>query len=197
MSDSSHKYSEYLKTRRWSGLIYRYIFIYPFFLQYLGLKNVDYGCGIGDFLNFAKFFKKHALGLDINPHNIQICRQQGHVAELLKSNQQYFTDKKNSINCIVLDNVLEHISDPHFVMSDICHGLITGGYLIIGIPVGQAGYKADPDHKMYYDEDALKSLLEEYSLIKTRAFYRPLHIKYFRNRLKQFCYYAVFQKAGA
>ena len=43
MSDSSHKYSEYLKTRRWSGLIYRYIFIYPFFLQYLGLKNVDYG----------------------------------------------------------------------------------------------------------------------------------------------------------
>ena len=48
---TAKKYNHYLKGRRWTGLIYRYLYIYPFFIKYLGKRNIDYGCGIGDFLH--------------------------------------------------------------------------------------------------------------------------------------------------
>ena len=40
-------------------MIYRFLFIYPFFIKYLGKRNIDYGCGIGDFLRFAKYLGKN------------------------------------------------------------------------------------------------------------------------------------------
>ena len=58
MTNKDKDYSSYLQTRRWSGFVYRYLFVYPFFLKYLGKNNFDYGCGVGDFLKFAKIFKK-------------------------------------------------------------------------------------------------------------------------------------------
>ena len=63
---SKTNYYHYLTKRKPSGFLYRFTFVYPFFLKYLGRNNLDYGCGIGDFLYFCKILKKQICGCDIN-----------------------------------------------------------------------------------------------------------------------------------
>lgn len=195
MSNKDKDYANYLQTRRFTGFIYRYLFVYPFFLKHLGKINFDYGCGVGDFLKFTKIFNKKVVGLDVNRENLKICQNRSCIVDLLVPGKKYFKDKKNSADCIVLDNVLEHISSPREVIEDIHDGLKPNGKLIVAIPVGEKGYHSDPDHKIYYDENDLNSLLTPYGFKKKIEFYRPLKNSWMRKYMKQFCYYAVYSKA--
>jgi len=197
MSNKDKDYADYLQTRRWSGFIYRYFFVYPFFLKYLGKNNFDYGCGVGDFLKFANIFKKHVVGLDVNRENLKICQNRRCSVDLLIPKTKYFDNKKNSVDCIILDNVLEHISSPKEVIEDIFDGLKPSGMLIVAIPVGEKGYQSDPDHKIYYSESDLKRLLSSYGFKKKIEFYRPFNNSWMRKHMRQFCYYAVYAKVVA
>ena len=194
MTNKDKDYANYLQTRRWSGFVYRYLFVYPFFLKYLGKNNYDYGCGVGDFLKFAKIFKKKIIGLDVNKENLKICQNRGCCVDLLFPKKKYFDHKKNSVDCIILDNVLEHIASPNEVIEDICDGLKPSGTLIVAIPVGEKGYQSDPDHKIYYSESDLNSLLSSYGFKRKIDFYRPYNISWMRKNMKQFCYYGIFRK---
>jgi ubiquinone/menaquinone biosynthesis C-methylase UbiE len=194
MSNKEKEYANYLQTRRWSGFVYRYLFVYPFFLKYLGNHNYDYGCGVGDFLKFAKIFKKNIIGLDVNKENLKICQQRHCIVELIKPDKKYFKDKKNSADCIIMDNVLEHIAKPKEAIEDILYGLNPKGSLIIAVPVGEKGYQSDPDHKVYYDENKLDKLLTPYGFRRHNSFYRPFNNSWVRKNMKQFCYYAVFKR---
>lgn len=194
MNEQDLKYSKYLQKRRITGLIYRYIFVYPFFLRYLGKRNFDYGCGVGDFLKFADIFKIKITGLDINTENIKVCKNRKYDAQLLGSNSDYFNNLRNSADCIVMDNVLEHIQRPEKIIKDISQGLKPSGNLVIAIPVGEKGYQSDPDHKIYYDELKLEKLMKSYSFERVIFFYRPFKNKWLRDNLRQFCYYAVYRK---
>ena len=195
MSDNNKDYANYLQTRSFKGLIYRFFFVYLFFLKYLGENNYDYGCGIGDFLVFSKIFKKKIIGLDVNNENLKICDNRNCRTDLLVPKRNYFQDKKNSADCILLDNVLEHISSPKEVIEDIYDGLKPGGNLIVAIPVGEKGYQSDPDHKIYYSEYDLNILLKSYGFKKNNHFYRPLNSSWMRKNLRQFCYYSIYSKA--
>lgn len=194
MSKKDKDYAHYLQTRRFTGFIYRYLFVYPFFLKYLGKNNFDYGCGVGDFLKFAKIFKKKVVGLDINRENLKICQKRSCSVDLLLPKRKYFHNKKNSVDCIILDNVLEHIASPKEVIEDIRNGLKPSGTLIVAIPVGEKGYQSDPDHKIYYSESDLNSLLSPYGFKRKIDFYRPFNNSWIRKNMKQFCYYGVFRK---
>jgi ubiquinone/menaquinone biosynthesis C-methylase UbiE len=194
MSNNYKDYAKYLQTRRFTGFVYRYLFVYPFFLKYLGKNNFDYGCGVGDFLKFAKIFKKKIVGLDINSENLKICNNKDCIVELLTPNGEYFQDKNNIADCIVLDNVLEHISSPKVVIEDLYHGLKPNGILIVAIPVGEKGYQSDPDHKIYYNENDLNNLLTPFGFKKIDQFYRPFNNFWIRKNMKQFCYYAIYSK---
>ena len=187
-------YTKYLQTRSWPGFVYRYLFVYPFFLKYLGKNNYDYGCGVGDFLKFAKIFKKKIIGLDVNKENLKICQNRGASVDLIVPARKYFHDKKNVVDCIILDNVLEHIASPEELIEDIYDGLKSNGKLIVAIPVGEKGYQSDPDHKIFYNEDDLDNLLTRFGLRKDFQFYRPFNNSWMRNNMKQFCYYAVYFK---
>ena len=187
------QYASYLLTRRWTGLAYRYLFIYPFFLRFLGKKNLDFGCGIGDFLGFCNLFKKKIIGVDINPFNIDVCKKRSLDAMLLTKNMLIQLGQ-GSFDTIVLDNVLEHILFPQPTLKNINALLKDHGLLIVGIPVGDAGFKADEDHKVFYDEQGLDELLKGYNLIKMDHFYRPFNNGILRKNLRQFCYYSVYRK---
>ena len=102
--------------------------------------------------------------------------------------------KKESYDTVILDNVLEHIINPKFELSIIKKILRLNGYLIVGIPVGEAGYKSDPDHKGYYDEESLNRLLNDYAFEKVTDFFRPFKNNYLRKKLKQYCYFAIYKK---
>jgi SAM-dependent methyltransferase len=194
MTKKDKDYAIYLQTRRWSGFVYRYLFVYPFFLKYLGKNNFDYGCGVGDFLRFVKVFKKNIIGLDVNNENLKICQNKNCSVDLLVHESKYFQDKKNTADCIVLDNVLEHISSPKEVIEDIYEGLKPNGNLIVAIPVGDKGYYSDPDHKIYYNENDLSILLNSYGFKKKDHFYRPFNNSWIKKNMKQFCYYAIYSK---
>lgn len=190
---SKKKYFTYLKSRRLSGIIYRYLFIYPFFLRFLGKNTIDYGCGVGDFLRFTTLFKKRCIGFDINNYNIAECKRRGFKVQ--KISKKFLSKLKiNSYDTVVLDNVLEHILNPHLELSVIKKTLKVNGLLVVGIPVGEAGYNSDPDHKVFYDEQRLDNLLSYYDFVKISSFYRPFENNYLRMKLKQYCYFAIYKK---
>ena len=193
MRKQKKNYSNYLMSRSWTGIFYRYFFIYPFFLKYLGNNSLDYGCGIGDFLLFAKLFNKNTEGTDINDYNVKICKQRKLIANVL-DNKFVTKNKKNPYDSIILDNVIEHIKDPTNTIKYLNILLKHHGFLLIGIPVGEAGYKADPDHKIYYSEDSLDKLFKKNGFKKINVFYRPFKNNFLRKHLRQFCYYSVYQK---
>lgn len=192
MRENRH-YASYLLSRRWTSLAYKYLFIYPFFLSFLGRKNLDFGCGIGDFLGFCNLFKKKIIGVDINSFNIDVCKKRSFDARLLTKNMLVELGQ-GSFDTIVLDNVLEHILSPQPTLKNINNLLKDRGLLIVGIPVGDAGFKADQDHKVFYDEQGLDILLKRYNLIMIDHFYRPFNNDTLRKNLRQFCYYSVYRK---
>jgi len=187
------EYSEYLESRSLLGILYKLFFIYPKFFKYFGANNLDYGCGIGDLLYFSKLFNKKLLGVDPNKFNISVCKNRGLNANYL-SNNFFNSSKKEIYDCIVMDNVLEHISKPEKTLKIINQILKKKAFLIIGVPVGKVGFLADPDHKIYYDEKSLDQKLNKYSLSKESFFYVPFNLKFFRDQSKMFCFYAIYKK---
>jgi 2-polyprenyl-3-methyl-5-hydroxy-6-metoxy-1,4-benzoquinol methylase len=137
---SYKKYFKYLKTISTIGTIYRFLFIYPFFLKYLGKKNIDYGCGIGQFLKYCKFFRKNILGLDINPYSIKYCKKNDLNCLLIKPVENVCKIVSENNDCVILDNVLEHIENPSKIIKDLKKIIRLKGYLIIGVPIGVAGF---------------------------------------------------------
>jgi ATP-dependent helicase YprA (DUF1998 family) len=97
----------------------------------------------------------------------------------------------------VLDNVLEHITDPTKPLIYIKDLLTKNGKLLVGVPVGDAGYRSDPDHKVYYNEKKLNDTLSHYGFEEITVFYRPFKSQYLCDNLKQYCFYAVYQKRAA
>lgn len=187
---SKYNYHKYLITRNYKGLLYKWLFIFPFFVKYLGKNNIDYGCGIGDFLRFCKIFKKNIVGLDVNKFNIKYCNSK-------KLNAKFFTNKFYSDikhDCVILDNVLEHLEFPDDILINISNLLKKNGYFIVGVPVGEAGFRADSDHKVFYKEKTLDNLMKTYNFSKVNFFYRPWKSSYFRKKLRIYCYYAVYRK---
>jgi SAM-dependent methyltransferase len=184
----NNDYFEYLKTRSKLALFYRFNFVYPFISKMLQGKVLDIGCGIGDFL----MFKKGVVGIDINSLNIDYCKQQGWEAYLIENNKFPFDD--NSFEGAVLDNVLEHLTEPHFTLLEAKRVLKNKSRIIIAVP-GIKGYEMDNDHKQFYDEVAMSKLLKDFGFINIKYFYRPTFIKstYFSKKLSQYCIYGVFE----
>ncbi|MBT7243759.1 MAG: class I SAM-dependent methyltransferase [Flavobacteriaceae bacterium] len=187
---TAKKYHDYLKKRKWTGLLYRYLFVYPFFVKYLGSNNIDYGCGIVDFLRFSQYLRFKVHGLDVNADNVRACQRKLLSAARI-SDQSIL---QGSVDTIVLDNVLEHIKDPTETLNHIKDLLKRNGSLLVGVPVGDAGYRSDPDHKVYYDEKKLKDTLDRYGFEEITVFYRPFNSQYLRDNLRQYCFYAVYRK---
>lgn len=191
---SHKKYFKYLKTISTIGTIYRFLFIYPFFLKYLGQKNIDYGCGIGQFLKYCKFFRKNILGLDINPYSIKYCKKNDLNCLLIKPVKNVCKIVSENNDCVILDNVLEHIENPSKMINDLKKIIRLKGYLIIGVPIGVAGFKADPDHKFLFSEKSLDNLLLNNCFKKIKSFHRPFKSKWMKKNLTQYCLYSVYQK---
>jgi SAM-dependent methyltransferase len=188
------KYFLYLKKRSVVGLLYRYIFIYPKFIKFLKIRNIDYGCGIGDFITFCKFFNINIKGYDPNPY------VQNFIIE--KLGDDVLVSKKNlslkrsvsSYDTVILDNVLEHAKSPKQLIKDTYNLLKKNGYLIVGFPIGVAGYNADPDHKFYLEEKKLIDFICSFGFVINNVFYTPFHSKYLEKNLSAYCAYMVFKK---
>lgn len=181
-------YHEYLSKRSSLGYLYRKFLLYPKLNEVLKGVSLDVGCGIGDMLKF----RSNMIGVDINPVNVNYCKDQGLNCFVMQSGLLPF--QPNSFDSVLLDNVLEHVEGPEDLIAEVNRVLRLGGILLVGVP-GVKGYLSDPDHKFFYDEKALKLLVEEHGFLIKEYFYMPLFkSKWLSDRLRQYCIYSVWTK---
>ena len=181
------RYYEYLKGRSRLGLWYRRYWLYPQLCNQVHGLTLDLGCGIGDFLSY----RTGTVGVDINPATVEWCRQQGLDARLMPPDLLPF--EKASFDSVVLDNVLEHLTEPKPLLAEIHRVLRPSSVLVVGVP-GKRGYASDPDHKVYYDEVSLISTMADARFCLQRLFHIPFRSEWLNVRMRQYCVYGVFQR---
>jgi SAM-dependent methyltransferase len=185
---SSQAYFDYLTQRSLSGLIYRRLFLYPRLSRMLAGRILDYGCGIGDFL----FYRKNSSGVDINQHGVDYCKSRGLDVRLVTDGIIPHTE--SSFDSVILDNVLEHIppADVDRTLDEIMRVLRPGGTLLVGVP-GIKGYAADSDHKCFYTESDVISLLAGYGAIPKKVLHAPFRSQWANRHMSQYCVYIAFK----
>ena len=181
------EYFSYLRHRSLSGLLYRRFWLYPRLSRDLQDPVLDVGCGIGDFVAY----RRGSVGVDVNACAVSWCRRRGLDVRLMEEDRLPFAD--GSFNSVVLDNVLEHLSEPSKLLAEIRRVLAPGGKLTIGVP-GTLGYASDPDHKKFYEESNLKQVLDIAGFSLRDVFFMPMKWKWLDRRLPQYCLYGQFER---
>jgi SAM-dependent methyltransferase len=186
---SEVNYHNYLLKRSKLSQIYRNNILYPALSRQFQGRVLDVGCGIGDFLQF----RKDTVGVDINKYNVEYCRKLGLEAYPIENGKYPFGDQ--SFDGAILDNVLEHLTDPSPTILEIKRILKGGGRFIIGVP-GKKGYTMDDDHKNFYEENDLERLLHLFGFERLRYVYGPMFLKsdFLSRSISQYCIYGVFRK---
>tara|TARA_X000000950_G_scaffold264286_1_gene337397 strand:- start:1787 stop:2344 length:558 start_codon:yes stop_codon:yes gene_type:complete len=178
-------YFEYLKNISWKGKAYRDLVVYPLIEKWAKGSVLDVGCGIGSFVKRNENYK----GVDINKECVMFCKNAGLDVKEMELDVLPF--KNYMFDTIILDNVLEHIEDPDSIVREISRVLRPNGRIIVLVP-GHKGYKADDDHKNFYDFKALDDLGKKYSLAIEKKISLPL--PFLSKYLSFFCYFAVFRQ---
>jgi SAM-dependent methyltransferase len=139
-------------------------------------KNVaDFGAGAGMFLDLVKAYAKSTIGIEPSQHLKDVIKERGH-----RHFNYSFDVPKNSVDCAVSFDTLEHIEDPILFINDIFTSLTEGGKLYIGVP-NQDDFlkKLEPDylpffyhksHLYYYNSKALRTVLTKagFDVLETR-----------------------------
>lgn len=190
MEISSEDYFAYLKTRSKVADIYRKLIMYPSINKALKGRVLDVGCGIGDFLAFRG---NNTVGLDINILNVNYCKNNGQEAYLIEGNQYPLTEQ--SFDSAILDNVLEHLTEPEITIKEISRILKPKGVLVIGVP-GKKGYTMDKDHKKFYEEKEMNELLSQHHFSNIGFKYMPCFIKsdLLSKSISQYVIYGIYTK---
>ena len=100
-----------------------------------------------------------------------------------------------SFDGVMLDNVIEHIPADcvDAAIIEIKRILKRGGTIVVGVP-GLKGFAADPDHKVFYSDASLISLMAKHGFEIRESFDMPLGIRKLEGVLRQFCVYSVFTR---
>ena len=189
MSKHDEQYCSYLQERSQLGRLYRNYWLYPTICRNIGKdeKVLDVGCGIGDFLHF----RENTFGTDINKETVLHCLDEGLNASVMEADTLPFTD--SSFDCVVLDNVLEHILNPEPILQELKRILVDNGKVVVGVP-GVKGFAHDPDHKVFYNQDDLVRCLADNGFRLNKLFYTPFKFNWFNKNISQYCLYGVFVK---
>jgi len=164
--DERKEYFQYLKTRSPLARWYRRGYLYPMIGSFLSGKCLDVGCGIGDFVAY----RQSTVGIDTNPYVVDFCRENG--LEVHYYDGTGFPGDIGTFDSFLLDNVLEHIEDPNSLMMNINGHSRQHARLLVGVPC-LAGYRADSDHKRFYDEVQLIKLLNDFGWREGKCMYVP------------------------
>src|SRR6185436_9527027 len=139
------------------GRIYKRFFSSPILFmsaRCFGRRIMEVGSGIGSGVLGA--FPTHVHGLEINPIAVDYCKAQGLNVSLI-SDAGEFPVEDSSFDACILDNVLEHITDPVRTLDECYRSTKKNGGLVIAVP-GQRGFNSDADHRKFCDAGALKLL---------------------------------------
>lgn len=121
-------------------------------------RVLDYGCGPGDFLVVANAMGIDALGVDAFPRSVELARARGLNVELCDGTT--FDWPPDHFDAIILQSVIEHLSDPVTVIRHLVEFLKPGGRLIVSAPTPGAHFWDDPTHVRPYTPQAFLTIGE-------------------------------------
>ncbi|MBU3911586.1 MAG: class I SAM-dependent methyltransferase [Candidatus Omnitrophica bacterium] len=95
-------------------------------------RLLDIGCAVGFMLEEARTMGFEAKGIELNEKARQIASSKGFEVTGWHIGDPAY--KKSAFDVILLNHVLEHISEPNGFMKDISNILKDTGILVIGVP---------------------------------------------------------------
>jgi 2-polyprenyl-3-methyl-5-hydroxy-6-metoxy-1,4-benzoquinol methylase len=133
--------------------------------------TLDIGCGLGrNLINL----NGHGIGIDHNPHSVEIARTYGLQAFLPEEFQQSSFNQLKSFDSLLLSHVAEHMTAPEAVrlLTDYLPLLKPQGQVILITPQ-ESGYRSDPTHVQFMDFAILRDIIREAGLSPVGEFSFP------------------------
>jgi 2-polyprenyl-3-methyl-5-hydroxy-6-metoxy-1,4-benzoquinol methylase len=170
-------------------------------LQFINKQDhvLEIGSGFGSFLSQLRELNIKAEGLELNPHAVEYCKEQG-----LKVKNEIIEDfiisNENFYDVVCSFQVLEHIYDVHSFIKKQIEVLKPGGKLIIGVPNSNPYlFMSDkyhtlnlpPHHAGLWNKTSLKSMEKVFPLKLKKLSVEPLNhsydyfIQYHKNQIEQ------------
>lgn len=166
---------------------------------------LEIGSGFGVFLKLLKSINVIGSGLELNPHAVQKCDEEG-LDVKQKQIQDLVLDTKNQFDKVCYFQVLEHITEVHSFIEASISALKVGGKLIIGVPNNNPYlFRYDkyhtlnlpPHHAGLWNRRSLTSLEKVFPLKLKSMHFEPLNLTYdyflnvqlkdSHNNLEKFC----------
>lgn len=153
-----------------------------------GKKILDYGCGVGDYLEFMQKNGYDVLGMEPNEAARKIAQTKIGQSKVISKELKNINEK---FDVITLWHVLEHIPNLNEIIGELKNHLTYNGVLIIAVPNHQsydakyygkywAAYDV-PRHLWHFSDKSMSNLLshfgmkiEKISPMKLDAFYVSL-----------------------
>jgi len=129
---------------------------------------VDIGCGRGEWLEMLSGEGYDAIGFDLDPEMVKLCREMGLKAEVRDALDYFRELDDNSVGIVTAFHLAEHIEHELFLvlLSEIYRVLADGGMLIMETPnpenliVSSSQFYLDPAHKTPIPPDLMETMLE-------------------------------------
>ena len=148
---------------------------YRYVVERLGLspsqsKILDLGCGAGYFLSVLKDRNIAHRGLEVTPHQVKFCIEQG----LNVASADLYEEQDGAYDAIVMFDVLEHLSDPVALLKVVKNKLKDSGFCVAYTPnMHSVGYELMLDkqntllpfeHLCFFNQKSFEYLASEVGL---------------------------------
>lgn len=160
-------------------------------------KVLDVGCALGDCLKEAeKMGWQELYGIDPSAYACRLAQNKGLTVK--KGTLKTVKFAPNSFALIMLQDAIEHLTDPLEELQRIYRLLKPGGWIFIVTPdieglwskiLNSKWYHYKPqEHLIYFSKKSMRMALESagFAKIQTKAAYHIMSLEYILNRL---CYY--------
>jgi ubiquinone/menaquinone biosynthesis C-methylase UbiE len=98
-------------------------------------RVLDYGCGWGGFSKMLEEQGNPVVGIDLDDNEIDICRLVWGESERLSFKRAAITELDDaSFDCVVSNEVIEHVHNAGTYLAEINRVLRPGGLLVISLP---------------------------------------------------------------
>jgi SAM-dependent methyltransferase len=134
-----------------------------------GLTLLDYGCGRGETLGYARGYGMESFGLDVDPECVRVAGQHGkaQILDLGRAAEQVGIASHDVVTCF---HVLEHVDNPKEVLTML--GQAARRYVLTAVPnlrqinnlrrPGRETLRVNEGHLQSWDHAHFRNLAENH-----------------------------------
>lgn len=129
---------------------------------------LDGGCAFGYATRFFAKHSKKVTGIDPNNEFVDIAKKRYPELKFKKAGLEKIPCQDEEFDCVVINDVLEHVEDEEASLNEIYRVLKKGGSLIITTPhKGLFGF-LDPDNYFYYFRKYFPKTYNKINIIRNK-----------------------------